>query len=346
VIGVLIAAPTPMMRAGLRAMLETDELRVVGEASSLNDLDAAQTDIDAFVIAGELPAEELLRSVVGEEHPAIVVLSDSAQTVESLRSLPLRGWSILPLDASSDELQAAVMSAAQGLVTLSLTVAERLFNAAQPLDAGELRENLTSRELEVLALLSQGLPNKLIARELGISEHTVKFHVSALYTKLGASSRTEAVSLGARHGLIRKYETMQKPRLTYRHVLLYSLSGRRIDPSDDRAGFLKLTSLGRKSGKQRTATLLYFRDGTSYVITASNGGRTRHPGWYFNVRSSPEITIQVKDQQKKAVAEIAGPDKRNELWAKLLEIAPLYAGYSKRTNREIPMVILHPLDER
>ena len=135
---------------------------------------------------------------------------------------------------------------------------------------------------------------------------------------------------------------MKKPRLTYRHVLLYALSRGRIDPSNDQAGFLKLTTVGRKSGKQRTVELLYIKDGASYVVTASNAGRQRHPGWFFNLRDNPEVTFQVRNQHKKAVAEIAGPEKRSELWARLLEIAPLYKAYEKRADREIPMVILHP----
>jgi len=72
--------------------------------------------------------------------------------------------------------------------------------SALPADAGD--EPLTSREHEVLDLLGQGLSNKQIARRLAISEHTVKFHVSSLYAKLGATSRTDAVSRGARRGLI------------------------------------------------------------------------------------------------------------------------------------------------
>src|SRR6476659_10092106 len=125
---------------------------------------------------------------------------------------------------------------------------------------------------------------------------------------------------------------MKKPRLSYLHVILHAISGGRIDPSNDQAGFLKLTSLGRKSGQQRTVTLMYIRDDDSYVITASNAGRPQHPGWYFNVQSNPEVTMQVKDQQKKAIAEIAGSEKRNELWARLLEIAPMYASYTKRAH--------------
>jgi DNA-binding CsgD family transcriptional regulator len=84
-------------------------------------------------------------------------------------------------------------------------VGERLLSrtgSQVSLERGPLDEPLTARELEVLQLLSQGLSNKLIARKLQISEHTVKFHISSLYTKLGASSRTDAVNRGARSGLI------------------------------------------------------------------------------------------------------------------------------------------------
>src|SRR5205823_12921322 len=137
---------------------------------------------------------------------------------------------------------------------------------------------------------------------------------------------------------------MQKRRLSYWHVMLYALSGGRIDPSNDQAGFLKLTTVGRKSGKQRTVTLLYIKDAGAYVVTASNGGKDAHPGWFFNVRSNPEVTIQVKGQTKKVVAEVVGPEKRSKLWANLLEIAPMYAGYEKRSSREIPMVMLHPVE--
>lgn len=211
---VFIAAPTPMMRAGLRAMLETADLsagsgqalRVVGEVPSLADVSGELQGVDVLIIADELLLDETARTAVGNGQMALVLLSNSEQSAGMLRTLPLRSWSIVPPDASSAELQAAVASAAQGLVVLSMPIAERLLSMAvsapRALDTGELEEPLTARELEVLALVSQGLSNKLIARKLGISEHTVKFHVSAIYTKLGAASRTEAVSHGARHGLI------------------------------------------------------------------------------------------------------------------------------------------------
>jgi len=137
-------------------------------------------------------------------------------------------------------------------------------------------------------------------------------------------------------------------RLSYFSVMLYHLTGERAyrGSADSPAGFLKLTTTGRKSGKQRTVHLIYIRDGSAYVVTASRGGSQRHPDWFFNVQSLPQVTIKVQDTQLNAVAEVAGPEKRRELWARLLSIAPLYAGYQKHTSREIPMVILRPVDEQ
>ena len=137
-------------------------------------------------------------------------------------------------------------------------------------------------------------------------------------------------------------------RLNYFSVILYHLTGGRAyrGSADSPAGFLKLTTTGRKSGQQRTVHLMYIRDASAYVVTASNGGKQRPPGWLFNVRSNPQVTIHVQGTQVSAVAEIAEPDKRRELWARLLSIAPMYGGYEKHTSREIPMVILRPVDQQ
>lgn len=136
-------------------------------------------------------------------------------------------------------------------------------------------------------------------------------------------------------------------KLSYFHVTIYTLTGGRAYRGDANspAGFLQLTTIGRKSGKERRAHLIYIRDGASYVIIASNGGRQRHPGWFFNLRSNPRVTIDVHGGQRSVVAEVASPEKRKELWARLLEIAPMYGGYEKRTQREIPMVLLHPVEQ-
>jgi DNA-binding NarL/FixJ family response regulator len=117
------------------------------------------------------------------------------------------GFGALRRDATEQEVVAALRAVATGLVALDRRLAEALLAAperlAAPAGAPALAEEpLTSRELEVLQLLAEGLPNKTIAQRLHISEHTVKFHVSAIMTKLGAASRTEAVTQAARRGLL------------------------------------------------------------------------------------------------------------------------------------------------
>ncbi len=137
-------------------------------------------------------------------------------------------------------------------------------------------------------------------------------------------------------------------RLNYFSVILYHLTGGRAyrGNAESPAGFLKLTTTGRKTGHPRTVHLLYIRDGSAYVVTASNGGKPRPPGWFFNVGSNPHVTLHLQGSQVHALAEVAEPDKRRELWARLLSIAPMYAGYEKHTSREIPLVILRPVDEQ
>lgn len=136
-------------------------------------------------------------------------------------------------------------------------------------------------------------------------------------------------------------------RLSYLSVMAYHLTGGRAyrGGADSPAGFLKLTTVGRKSGQPRTVHLLYIRDGSAYVLIASNAGKPQSPGWLFNILSTPQVTVEVHGTQRSAVAEVAGPDKRRELWARLLETAPFYAGYEKRTQREIPMVLVRLTDD-
>jgi F420H(2)-dependent quinone reductase len=124
-------------------------------------------------------------------------------------------------------------------------------------------------------------------------------------------------------------------------VFLYRATGGHIGGSMNGVPVLLLTATGRRSGKERTIPLIYIMDGSAYVITASAGGADRHPGWFFNVRSNPNVTIQVKDRQIRAMAEVASPEKKSELWLQLLKVAPNFASYQRRTSRNIPMVILH-----
>jgi DNA-binding NarL/FixJ family response regulator len=190
-------------------MLTTESIEVVAEASSPADLGESPAQVDVLVLGDANVPQHLLRPLVEDRGTGIIVLSEADGPASVLGELPLSGWGIVNPEATAAELVAAVEAVAQGLVVVSLPLAKRVLTRASPVQAigaggsGEgLEEPLTEREMEVLELLSQGLPNKLIARELGISEHTVKFHVSSLYTKLGAASRTEAVHRGARLGLV------------------------------------------------------------------------------------------------------------------------------------------------
>jgi DNA-binding NarL/FixJ family response regulator len=99
-------------------------------------------------------------------------------------------------DSTAEELRAAIAGAARGFAMQPASAEPVLEDDEVPLDA------LTARERDVLESLSEGLPNKAIALRLGISEHTVKFHLSSIFSKLGVSSRTEAVRRGVRTGLI------------------------------------------------------------------------------------------------------------------------------------------------
>ncbi len=149
-----------------------------------------------------VPALDALTAQRYSDSPrAAVVLSDEPAMASQLARAGLRGWAILARDADADQLDLAVRTAESGMVLLDLPVATTSLTAPAPV-AVQNMEPLTARELQVLQLVAQGLPNKGIARRLGISENTAKFHVASLCGKLGASSRTEAVTLAARRGLI------------------------------------------------------------------------------------------------------------------------------------------------
>jgi len=197
---VFVVASTPVTRAGLRSMLaaEGTGVQVVGEAASPID-PSTLSEADVVLLADEELLEEA--AVAEDGTQALVLVSDDDHAVLRLRALPLRGWGIVPPDAPPEELAAAVSAAAQGLVVLPKPLTARLLQGSAA-SVEELSEPLTAREREVLELLGRGLSNRLIAQELHISEHTVKFHISSLYAKLEVSNRAEAVSQGARHGLI------------------------------------------------------------------------------------------------------------------------------------------------
>ena len=125
---------------------------------------------------------------------------------------------------------------------------------------------------------------------------------------------------------------------------LYKISGGRIGGRISGLEVLLLTTTGRKTGKQRTTPLGYFKDQEGgYVIIGSNAGFDTHPAWFHNLKNQPHVTIQIKNKELEVNAEIASPEKRNLLWSQLVKLAPFYGGYEKKTKREIPIVILRPV---
>ena len=104
-----------------------------------------------------------------------------------------------------------------------------------------------------------------------------------------------------------------------------------------------LTTTGRKSGEKFIFPLFYGTDGDSYFVVASKGGAPQHPGWYRNILANPEIEVQVGTTKLKARARTAAGAERARLWQKALEFWPPYADYQLKTEREIPVVVLDPV---
>jgi len=206
VIRLVIAAGSAIVRAGLQSVgASAREIEVVG-ASSLAGLAAAidQHQPDAVLAAVEQhqdePPEELIALAAREGAPAIVVLAPDLQPAWTAEALRAGMRAVLPGDLGTREIVAAIEAAAAGLVVLhpqDLAVV-----AAERSAPNGVVQALSPRELQVLAMLAEGVANKTIAWKLGISEHTVKFHVASIMAKLNAGTRTEAVTQGIRRGLI------------------------------------------------------------------------------------------------------------------------------------------------
>jgi deazaflavin-dependent oxidoreductase (nitroreductase family) len=105
---------------------------------------------------------------------------------------------------------------------------------------------------------------------------------------------------------------------------------------------LLLDHVGARSGKRRTSPLAYVRDGDSYVVIASKGGHPRNPGWFHNLRAHPDTTIQVGSAKLGVRARVATPEERERLWPRAVEVWGPYESYQRRTERQIPLVILEP----
>lgn len=128
------------------------------------------------------------------------------------------------------------------------------------------------------------------------------------------------------------------------HSLVYRVTNGKVGGRMAGGPVLLLTTTGRKSGKERTIPLLYLRVGEDLVVVGSNGGTATHPAWWLNLKSVPEATVEVGGRKTCVRAEEAGPVERERLWPKLVEMYGGYEGYRRRTDREIPVVILRPLN--
>jgi two-component system, NarL family, response regulator YdfI len=204
---VLIVASSAIVRAGLEALLGAGPaLEVVGSLATLDVMGARiesdRPDVLLIDVAGN---EALPAFPVGPDILPVVLLTAGPDGMRTEKTLRRGVRAVLPRESSAEEIRTAVEAAGAGLLVLHPDVTGFLV----PLLASSARaseeprgEPLTPREVEVLSLLAEGAGNKLIAHRLGISEHTVKFHVGSILAKLNASSRTEAVTLGVRQGLI------------------------------------------------------------------------------------------------------------------------------------------------
>jgi DNA-binding NarL/FixJ family response regulator len=195
-IRVAILSPALALRIGLREVLQgLPDLEVLAETASPQGLVPA----DVWV----LTSADFIEELAEDELPPILLLTANLDEAARLSNLPV--WGVLPPDASAEELSAALHALAEGLWVGSPTLIQSLLERhPQPIleESEQVVDPLTERERQVLQLTAQGLANKQIATTLEISENTVKFHLSALYAKLGVTNRTEAVRAGARRGWV------------------------------------------------------------------------------------------------------------------------------------------------
>lgn len=216
---ILLADDHPIVREGLRALLEIDpDFEVIAESSNGEEVLQATARLhpDIILLDLEMPVldgvETIRRLHEQTNPPRVIVFTAFDDDERIIHAIQAGANGYLLKDVPREEIFRAIRITMSGGSLLQPVVASKLLQHVeqqQGHDAGirpstipPLIEDLTERELEVLHLLAQGLPNKEIATRLVISERTAKFHVSSIMSKLGATNRTEAVALAAQHGLI------------------------------------------------------------------------------------------------------------------------------------------------
>jgi F420H(2)-dependent quinone reductase len=131
-------------------------------------------------------------------------------------------------------------------------------------------------------------------------------------------------------------------QFTQTHVRAYRASGGRIGRSWKGAPVALVDHVGRKSGKRYTSPLIYLADGDDVAIVASFGGAKRDPVWWPNLKANPRTTLQIGSERRDVIARQATPEEKQRLWPMLVSIYPPYEDYQRRTERDIPVVLLEP----
>ena len=205
---VVIAAASSARAAELERIVQEDPtMNVVGSPAALSTVRQRAVGLHADVILLDIPEPDpqLASVLLRQTGAAVVTLVDEPDRNWTRRMLRAGVLGILPRNASPTEITSALQVATRGLLVLEPDLIRDLFPSGSARDSDsdiESIEELTEREIEVLRMMSEGFANKEIASRMGISDHTVKFHISSILAKLAVSSRTEAVTAGIRNGLI------------------------------------------------------------------------------------------------------------------------------------------------
>ena len=133
--------------------------------------------------------------------------------------------------------------------------------------------------------------------------------------------------------------------ITGTHAAVYRATGGKMVGRMFNSPVLLLVTTGRRTGRERTAPLLYLEDRENLVIVASDGGAPQHPAWYLNLKAAPEARVEIEGRTLRVRAEEARGEEKRRLWARLVEMYPPYESYQRRTEREIPVVVLHPVSQ-
>ena len=206
-IRVLVVADNLLTRAGLAALVDTHtDCLVAGQTTSdtlLDTLELTQPDMVLYDMGWRVAdALDALATIAKQELSVLALIADESDATTVLAALSsFAVFGLLLNESDPDLLHMALQATHAGLIVIDPALADVLASTVQ-LPQETLPEPLTPRENDVLQLLAQGMTNKAIALQLGITDHTVKFHVNAIMTKMGAQSRTEAVVLATRAGLI------------------------------------------------------------------------------------------------------------------------------------------------